>query len=136
MGPPFPSRTVAELPTALVRSAEPTTYALITTAVDARSPQVEIAVNVCLKNLHYGPATTRLPEDGQNSPEVINFLTRSTAHQDHRDSLTIVDRLALTHPDKALLAALHSKHSYGTFVDTHMVQDGRSNRQHLSRTIH
>ena len=146
------SRTVDELAKGLIRSDEVAISELTKTAVAAGSRQVEIAVNVCLKDTHYRQALIQIREDGQNAADVVDFIARSSAHQKHRDSLTIVERLERTHSDPAFLLAGHSSHSMvikgllkviallvgqmnPLSLETYG-QDRRSNREHLSRIVY
>ena len=117
MGFRFAARTVIELGKELISSDEVAIYELIKNAVDAGSRQVEIAVNVCLKSADYREAITRIRVRGQNCAEVLDFIARSIADRNRRDSMTMIERLERTHSEEAFLAALQSLYDELNYIE-------------------
>ena len=103
----FASPTVDELPKRLLHSDQPPISEFINTALDAGSRHVEFTVNMCPQD--YRKTTIQIREDDQIAKNVVHFIVHSIVHQNHRDSLTMVERLQRTH--LAFLTAVHSSHS-------------------------
>ena len=117
MGFRFAARTVIELGKELISSDEVAIYELIKNAVDAGSQQVEIAVNVCLKNTDYRQAVARIRDGQQNCADVLAFLAGSRAEPNRQDSLAMIDRLERAHSKDAFLTALKSLYEELNYIE-------------------
>ena len=117
MGFRFAARTVIELGKELISSDEVAIYELIKNAIDAGSPRVEIAVNVCLKNTDYRQAIARLRDREQNCTDVLDFLAGSMIEPNRRDSVAMIDRLERAHSRDAFSAALTSLYDELNYIE-------------------
>ena len=113
----FAARTVIELGKELISSDEVAIYELIKNAVDAGSPRVEIAVNVCLKNSDYRTAITNICDQGENPADVLDSISTALIDRTSRDSLTLIERLKLTKSPAAFLAALRSLYDELNYIE-------------------
>ena len=113
----FAARTVIELGKELISSDEVAIYELIKNAVDAGSPKVEIAVNVCLKSSDYLAAIAKLRNHGGTTAEALDSICTALIDRTSRDSLTLIERLQRTKSPDAFVAALQSLYDELNYIE-------------------
>lgn len=113
----FAARTVIELGKELISSDEVAIYELIKNAVDAGSPRVAIAVNVCLRNSDYRAAIARIRDRSEDTAETLDSISTALIDRTSRDSLTLIERLQRTKSPDAFVAALQSLYDELNYIE-------------------
>ena len=117
----FAARTILELGQELISSDEIALYELIKNAVDAKSPRVEIAVNIQLRRSDYREAVARITEEHQSPSAVLDFIRSALSDSTNAVSTEVLaDLRKLTQTDAFLerLKTFHDRLNYIEVRDT------------------
>ena len=117
MGFKFAARTILELGKELISSDEVALYELIKNAVDARSPRVEIIVNVQIRYSDYQEIVALAEEEKQTKSKLLHFVRSVLIDPDSANSTTLLDELQDASSTKQFLARLKNLYDELNYIE-------------------
>lgn len=122
----FAARTILALGKELISSDEVALYELIKNAVDAKSPCVEIAVSVHLKNSDYREAVACIGEKNQSRSEVVRFIRNKLIDSDSDVSTELLFDLKNSSRNNEFLKRLKSFYDEYNYIEIRDTGHGMS----------
>ena len=122
----FAARTILELGKELISSDEVALYELIKNAVDAKSPRVEIAVNIQLRRSDYREAVARIAEEGQSPWEVVDFIHGALIDSENAASTELLADLRKVTGSNDFLKRLKTFHDRLNYIEVRDTGHGMS----------
>lgn len=122
----FAARTILELGKELIGSDALALYELIKNAVDAKSPHIEILVNLQLKYTDYHHAVELLNVERKNRSEVVDFIQDALIDSSNKQSVKLLADLRECASRKGLQDRLKTFYTDFNYIEVRDTGSGMS----------